>query len=184
MDKRGAWAFWISIILVVLFIVFLFLYLALFNSNNEGVYMGRVIENPVLSLSDEQALLDFDESFVFYLLYNMKAYNLHNPPLSSDYPKIELDVGGEIFSASVKKGLVSVTDVQILNKDIIIRTTKEEAVKMIRDKDYILQSFGDGKSTIEFVAGKTILFAKGYLNFYNSLTGKSITGNLIRIATD
>jgi hypothetical protein len=164
--------------------VFLFLYLALFNSNNEGVYNGRVIENPVLSLSDEQALLNFDESFVFYLLYNMKAYNLHNPPLSSDYPKIEIDVGGEIFSANVKKGLISVSDVQILNKDLIIKTTKEEAVKMMRDKNYVSQSFGDGKSIIELVASKTMLFAKGYLNLYNEIIGKSVTGNLIRIATD
>jgi len=184
MDKRGAWAFWISIMLVILLIIFLFFYIALFDSNNEGVYTGRVIENPVLGLSDEQALLNFDESFVFYLLYNMKAYNLHNPPLSSDYPKMEVDVGGEIFSANVKKGLISVRSAQILNRDVVIRTTKEEVIGMIRNKNYIQESFNDGSSSFELVASKTALFAKGYLNFYNGITGKSITGNLIRIATD
>jgi hypothetical protein len=184
MNRKGAWVFWISIILVIFLIAFLFLYLALFNSNNKGVYSGRVIENPVLSFSDEQAISEFNENFVFYLLYDMKAYNLHNPPLSSDYPRIEINVGGEIFSASVKGGEIFVSDVQILDKDIVIRTTKEEAVKMMRDENYVSQSFNDGKSSIELAASKTSLFAKGYLNFYNGIIGKSITGNLIRIATD
>ena len=184
MDKKGAWVFWVSIVLAVMLVVIIFLYFALFKSNNEGVYEGMDIVNPVLGLSDEQAVLDFNESFVFYLLYSIKAYNLHNPPLSSDYPKIEMDVGGEVFGATVKKGIISVSENLIFDKDVIIRTTKEEAVKMMRDKNYVTQSFNDEKSEIELVADKTTLFAKGYLNMYTELTGKSITGNLIRIATD
>ncbi len=128
--------------------------------------------------------MEFDESFVFYFLYDLKAYNLHNPPLSSNYPKIEVDVEGEIFSSSVKKGIILVSSIQMLNKDIILKTTKEEIVKMMQDKEYVTQSFNDGKSSIEFIAGKSVLFAKGYLNLYNNLIGKSVTGNLIRIATD
>ncbi len=45
--------------------------------------------NPAEGLSVEQAIVEFDESFVYYLLFNIKAYNLHNPPLSSAEPRIE-----------------------------------------------------------------------------------------------
>jgi hypothetical protein len=184
MNKRGKWALWVSIALAVILILILFVYFALFKPNNEKVYSGMNIQNPAAELSDEEAVIAFDESFVFYLLYNIKAYNLHNPPLSSSVPRIEINVGGEIFNAVIEKGMIKVARGEIETKDIVIRTTKEEAVKMMRDKSYVTKSFNDGKSGIELVAGKTTLFAKGYLNLYNELMGKSVTGNIIRIYTD
>jgi hypothetical protein len=184
MNKKGALWLWISIILIALLVIVTFLYFALFNVNNESVYAGMQIINPVEGLDDKQALALFDESFVFYLLYEIKAYNLHNPPLSSDYPKIQINVGEQIFNADIKKGLINVAKDEIEDEDVVIRTSAEEAVKMLRDKNYVTKSFNDGKSEIELVASKTTLFAKGYLNLYNEITGKSITGNLIRIYTD
>ena len=183
MDKRGAVIFWVSTILAVLLIAATFLYFALFKVDNQSVYAGQEIKNPALGLTNEQAVTAFDEGFVFYLLYNIKAYDLHNPPLSSDNPRIVVDVGDEVFSATVKKGIIDVSRERIAKEDIIIKTTKEEAVKMIRDKSYITKSFNDGKSEIKLVADKMTLFAKGYLNLYSELTGKSVTGNLIRIST-
>ncbi|MBS3065853.1 hypothetical protein J4229_02280 [Candidatus Pacearchaeota archaeon] len=183
MGKKGSFIFWVSIILAVLLIIIAFLYFALFKPQTSG---GKsvILNNPVSGLTDEQAVVAFNESFVIYLLYSIKAYNLHNPPLSSNYPKLEIDVGGDIFSANVQKGAIYVSKNEIFEEDVIIRTTKEEAVKMLRDKNYVVKSFNDGKSGIELVASKTTLFAKGYLNMYTELTGKSITGNLIRIASD
>lgn len=183
MHKKG-WALWLSITLVAVLIMVIFAYFVLFKPDNSRVYSGQELENPAEGLSDEQAVLAFDESFVFYLLYSIKAYNLHNPPLSSEIPRIEILVGEDVFNANVKKGIISVEKGEISNEDVVIRTTKEEAVKMVRDKNYVTQSFNDGKSGIDLIAGKTTLFAKGYLNMYNELTGKSITGNIIRIYTD
>ena len=182
MNKRGGKVFWISASLIVLLIASLFLYFVLFKPNNLSSY-SQTLKNPVFGLTDEQAVIDFNEDFVLYLLYSIKADNLHNVPLTSNYPKIEIDVGDEIFSATVKKGVISVGRGEILNEDAVIRTTKEEAVKMLRDKSYVTKSFNDGKSGIELVADRTTLFAKGYLNMYNELTGNSITGNIIRIST-
>ena len=183
MNKRGSKLLWVSVSLAVLLILAIFLYFALFNPNNQSVYSGQEIRNPAVNLTNEEAVIAFDESFVFYLLYNLKAYNLHNPPLSSDYSKLEINVGGEIFSATVKKGVIAVSREEILEKDAIIKTTREEAVKMMRDKSYVAKSFNDGLSGMELVASKTTLFAKGYLNLYNEIIGKSVTGNLIRIIT-
>lgn len=182
MGKRGSVIFWVSAILVVLLVLVIFLYFALFRQSSS--YSGATLKNPVEGLNDSQALAAFDESFVQYLLYSIKAYNLHNVPLSSNYPRMEIDVEGEIFNANVRKGAISVTRGEIANEDVVIRTTGEEAIKMLRDRDYVARSFSESKSVIELVADKTTLFAKGYLTMYNELTGKSITGDIIRISTD
>lgn len=183
MDKKGRWILWVSIILVIVLVIIFFFYFALFNPRN-SVYEGQEITNPAFGMTAEQARISFDESFVFYLLYSIKAYNLHNPPLSSNVPKIEIHVEGEIFNAVIESGAINVEKGSIAEKDIIITTNKDEAIKMMNDKNYVTESFNAGKSTIELVADKTTLFAKGYLGLYNELTGKSITGNVIRIYLD
>lgn len=172
---------WVALGLVFVLVIMSFLYLALFNVDNSSVYDKLKITNPSGNLSVERAIEVFDESFIFYLLYNIKAYNLHNPPLSSDRPKIEVDVGDEVFKAVIDDGMINVSRGDIIGEDIIIKTSKEEVILMMDDKEYIEQSFELGKSEIVLVAGKTTLFAKGYLSMYTELTGKSITGNMIRI---
>lgn len=180
MNKRG-WILWVSIILVVVFLIVLFFYWALYNPKNGGSYASNEVVNPSTDLSLEQAIAVFDERFVFYILFSIKSYNLHNPPLSSDTPKIEFYIDNDVYRAEIVKGAINVEKGDIADEDIIIRTTKEEAVKMTQDKKYITQSFNSGKSTIELISGKTELFSKGYLSMYTELTGKSIVGNVIRI---
>jgi hypothetical protein len=180
MDKEGRWVLWASAAIVALLIAAIFFYFVMFKPNNDGIYSGGV-ENPASGMSDVEAAAAFNESFVFYLLYSIKAYNLHNPPLSSSAPRIEVDVGGDVFNAVVNDGAIKVARGQINGEDAVIRTSKQEAVKMIRDKNYVVQSFRDGLSSIELAADKTTLFAKGYLNLYTEVTGKSVTGNIIRI---
>lgn len=177
MNKRGSWIYWVSMSSVFLLIVTAFLYVALFKPNNGS----REMVNPISGMSIDEAVNNFDSSLVVYLLYSMGAGNLHNPPLSSDYPRLEVVVDGERYNAVVKNGEISVGDGQIAGEDIILETTKEESVKMIQDKNYIAQSFREGRSSIDTVASKTKLFSKGYLTFYNEIMGKSITGNVVRI---
>ena len=183
MDKRGSLFLWISIILVVALVAAIFFYFVMFNPNNEKVYAGQEIKNPAANLTTEEAIMAFDEDFVFYLLYSIKAYNLHNPPLSSNMPKMEIHAGDDVFNAVIDNGMINIKLGKIESRDAIITTSREEVVKMLKDRDYVTKSFNDGKSTIELVADKTTLFAKGYLNLYTELTGKSVTGNVIRIYT-
>ena len=178
MNKRGSWIYWVSMSSVFLLILTAFLYLALFNPNGN---IMQEVNNPILGLSIDEAVNTFDGSFVLYLLYSMGAGGLHNPPLSSDVPKIEIVVDGEAYNAVVKNGEISVNEGSASGEDIIIRTTKEESVKMMQDKYYVAQSFKEDLSSIELVAGKTKLFSKGYLTLYNEIMGKSITGNVVRI---
>ena len=139
--------------------------------------------NPVSALSNEQAVAQFDDTFVYYLLVSIKAYNLHNPPLSSSTPKMNIYVDNLTYNAEIVNGQIKIYNGETSNQDINIKTTREEAVKMLRSKDYVSVSFQQGLSSIDKVAGQSTLFSKGYLNLYTELTGKSITGNVIRIYT-
>lgn len=132
------------------------------------------ISNPVIGLSDEEAIEQFDENFVLYLMARVGAGELHNPPLSSNTPKIEFDLGGEFYYVEIRGGGIYVGEGRVEGEDMVIVTSKSEAVKMIRDAQYIGDSFRNGGSSVELVVGKPKLIAKGYYGLYKELTGKEI----------
>ena len=161
----------------------MFLYMSLFKpKNNSGNYV--TLKNPAADLSIDQVVQQFDEEFVYYLLFQIKAYNLHNPPLSSDTPKINILVGEDEYSAIIEKGNIIVSKKFAAEQDIMIVTTKKEAAMMIKYPDYVKDSFAKKESSIEMSAGKATLFSKGYLNLYQEVTGKSVSGNVIKIYTE
>ena len=181
MNKKGSRALIISIVVLLIFVVILFFFFALFRPSYSKGYNGVAIPNPTDGLTTEQAIASFNESFVSYILYSIKAYNLHNPPLSSNDPRIEFKIDSDLYWAVIQNGVIQVSKTEMNSPDVIITTTKEEGVKMVQNKEYIQQSFSSGKSGIELLASKATLFAKGYLSLYTSLTGKSVTGNVVRI---
>ena len=83
-------------------------------------------------------------------------------------------VSDYIYNAEVKKGVISIVRGSIEKKDIIILTSKQEVVKMLRNKNYISTSFRNSLSNVELVAGKTRLATKGYIGLYTKLTGDDI----------
>jgi hypothetical protein len=135
-----------------------------------------ILQNPLINLTDEQAVAQFNESFVLYLLASIGAQKLHSPPLSSDTPKIGIHVGEEVYSSEIKKGWIDVSkeNYDAEKVDIVLRTSKEEAVKMMRNRDNIVKSFNEGRSSLEIVATKSELLVKGYLNIYSELTGETL----------
>jgi hypothetical protein len=181
MDKGAKGALWFSIAVMVGLVIILFLYFVLFEPRDNIAYTGQAVSNPASGLTEEQAIAAFDESFVYSFLVSIKAYNLHNPPLSSDKPRIQIEVEDETFNTVIDSGEIIVGKGNIAGEDVLIRTTRLEIVKIINDKTYARGSFNEGKSEIVFVAGKTLLFSKGYLNLYKQITGSSITGNIIRM---
>jgi len=168
---------WLVIVLVVLGIVFAvggyFAYYV-FVGPDYSSNSGNGLENPVGGLTDTEAVLQFDEDFVLYLLYSIEANKLHRPPLSDNRPKIEIRAGNVPFNAEVFKGAITVREGTIGNEDIVITTTKSEAVRMLRNPAYVVESFRSGKSTIILEASEVSLAAKGYLSLYQKLTGEKI----------
>ena len=174
MKKRG-----ISSVVIVILIILVVLLVAagayfyvafVYVSDFPEIYND--IENPAEGLTEEQAIAAFDEEFVLYLLYNIRAYVLKNPPLSSDTPMMEIHVGNDIYNAEVIDREIFVEEGTIFGEDIVITTSKLEAVKMINDREYIQESFNNGGAAIELKAAEATLFAKGYLKIYKEVTGE------------
>ena len=187
MKKRGSsWIILLFVLLIMIVIICaVFGYFYIKKSYVKESYRTKIssgeIKNPAQNLNIEQAKQNFDEGFIFYLLVNINAYQLHNPPMSSDTPKIEIIVEDQKFNAEVDSGTINVKKGTISEKDIVIRTTKDEALKMMNNKSYVEQSFKVGNSQIEMINSKTTLFSKGYLGLYEDITGKSLTGSAIKI---
>ena len=118
-NNRGKWSLWASIGLVVVLIIILFLYLALKGPNYDEQYSTKNLVNPTEGLSLEQAVEKFDESFVYYLLFSIKAYNLHNPPLSGNSPKMEIFVGNEQYNSIINKGKIEIGRGDLEKEDIL-----------------------------------------------------------------
>jgi hypothetical protein len=173
--KRGLGRIWIIVIILLLVVSFLtgfVTYFIFFGPDYQENYSGgTVLKNPAAGKSLEEAVAEFDENFVYYFLVSIKAYNLHSPPLSSDLPRIEFYIGEQIYNAKVDEGVIRVGRGEIEDEDIIIRTSTVEAVKMVKSRDYVFDSFANGGSKIGLVTGETELALKGYLKLYEELVG-------------
>ncbi|MEJ2267585.1 MAG: hypothetical protein P8X70_00730 [Nanoarchaeota archaeon] len=110
---------------------------------------------------------DIEKELVNYGAVILKLYNLHSIPFTNINPEIQINIDENIYSLEIIKGDIFLSDGEIQNPDIILRTTNEEIFKMIENEDYAEESISLGKTSIELVANKFILFSKGYLNLYN-----------------
>lgn len=166
--------FLIGIIFVLSFsLIGLCIWYFVFHSPDySGKYRGR---DSGKVLSFEEAMAQFDESFVRQVLISVEAYDLHSPPFSSDTPKILFYIDDEAYHAEISDGEITVARGMITDQDIIFWTSKEEAVRMIVNREYIDDSFLEGHSRIELSAGKLELASKGYLSLYQELTGKDLS---------
>ena len=180
--KRRKWPFILGIALILLMILMMFFYFATASPSKPRA--GTEIQNPIQGLTNEEAILQFSEEYINYLVFAIGGWKLHNPPLSDDTPKIKVIVDEEIYFSEIVNGEIKTERKEIEDEDIIIRATKQEIVNAIKSLDmenYIKQSVEDGKTSLELRASYTTLFSKGYLNLYKDVTGKSFTGSVVRI---
>ena len=175
--KKNRTALIVGIILVLMLIICAFLYLALSKPN----YPKQVVNNPITGSTEN---LVIGEEHLLYVLSELGAYNLHNPPASGDTPKIEVLVDSDKFNAEVQGGKLSVQKGESSSPDIRISTTRSEVISAISSgnvKEYMKSSVNSKKTNVELVEGYSRLFFKGYLTLYQEMTGKSMTGSVIRI---
>lgn len=173
--------FWLifGVILIVVLAVGLFFYFVTAKPN----YEKQDIEKPIKQ-GENLSNIVIEEIHIAYILNELGAYNLHNSPLSSDKPRIEVQVDEEKFAAEIDKGIINVEKGSSEGPDIKIITTREEVINAIISKEiknYIKNSVNEGKTRLKLVAGYTELFSKGYLSLYQELTGKSFSASVIRI---
>ena len=168
----------VFVFLLILLLVFVVYFLFFVGRDYSAVYEQRLasgeIKNPLENLSVEEAVENFNEDFVYYFLVANKAYNLRDTILDDHPPHLEFNIDGEIYTGIIDDGEISVVKENRVDEDIIISTSKEEAVKMMLDDDYIEESVANGATEIGLVASKTKLAAKGYLDLYEEMTGEKI----------
>ena len=112
---------------------------------------------------------EIEKELVNYASIVLKLYNLHNIPFTSITPKIQIYVEKNPYLVEITKGVIIIDSKAINNPDIIIRTTYEEVFKIIENEDYAGESVSLGKTTVEAVADKFTLFAKGYLTLLDEI---------------
>ena len=175
MGKKIIWI--IAIILAVLFLVSAFLYYSLLNPN----YPKPVFESSVYEITENTVI---EPIHISYVLTEIGAYQLHNPVLSSDTPKINTKITDTWYFSEVKSGQVITKKATTTNPDIIIYTNSKEILESIKSgdvKSYIKSSVSSGETSLELKAGYHTLFSKRYLPIYTELTGKTLTGGVIKI---
>ena len=185
MKKR----WWVLIIILMILTAIVAVFYILYFQIPIRFTSEQNIVNPAKTLSPEQAILDFNESYADYLIFLIGGQKLHNPPLSSNNPKIKIVLGEEIFISEVNKGVINTRRADLDEVDLIIRTSRQEIVNAILSSDaklYLKQSVSSGNIQLEMVGSYPSLFSKGYLGLYKEITGEEIegegiTGKIIRI---
>jgi len=175
---------------ITLILIIAFVYMSLYGPNYTETYNQKIqsgeIQNPIteFQLSNdvqknkiliENNLLgtlntsEIKKGLIKYASVILQLYNLHNIPFTQITPKIQVYIGQDAYNVEVTEGTIIIKEGEIQDADIIIRTTNEEALKISENGNYAKGSVSSGKTTIEFVASKIILFAKGYSTLYQEL---------------
>jgi len=121
----------------------------------------------ITSLFANTSIEEMEKEFIYYAAVKLKIYNLQEIPFTSIRPQIQIQIDNRSYFVEVSEGEIFVNKGLAENPDIILKTGYEEIFKMTEAD--ISESFSSGKSEIEIVANKFVLFSKGYLNFYREL---------------
>ncbi len=183
------------IIIFGIFLVLLIVFVAGFLLR-KPTYVEIILENPIIGIVEantdvngevdipvviEQAIMEFNEDYINYLLAALGTGYLHKSIIGGS-PFLELIMndssGNEIWHAEIIEGMPNSALGEIDNEDLRITVSKEEAVKAILSEDvkqFMKDSYNTGNLKIDMVANKAELFSKGYLNMYKELTGEEIS---------
>jgi len=192
MERKGVTST-VVILLIVIFLIVLCVFIGFFiyfkmneSSNNPSVI---IVANPMngivqtntqygvvnQSAAIEQGVLNFNESYISYLLNSLGTSNLHKSNLGYGNPKIEIIMGQETWNSELGDTLIIMKNPSD-DPDIRVRMSKEEAVRALLSPDikqYMKDDVTLGKIQIDMIAGKVELYSKGYLEMYNKLTQKN-----------
>ncbi len=141
--------------LIVLILIISFIYLSV-NGNKDyaGIYSEHAQKQVVESL-----------------VTSLKLYQVHEIPYLRITPKIQIYVREDVYFVNayyleIIKGEVVIKDGETNEKDIIIRTTKEEILKIVNDSNYIKESLSSGRTVVEKATSDFVLFTKGYPDIF------------------
>lgn len=114
------------------------------------------------------------------IIIALKLYNVHEIPYTKITPKIQIYIEeNNLFVNSyyveIIDGNINIKNGETKDEDIIIRTTKEEVLKIASDNTYITESLFSKRTTVEKATSDFILFTKGYSTLFwkNDITNQN-----------
>lgn len=131
-------------------------------SINDPAAFFSFIQDKLANQSEENLSIIIKESITYALIY-LKAYNLHNPPLSSDTPRMQFLIDDDYYNSEIIEGEIYTRDGQAAMPDITITTSQEEILKMTASSGYIQKSILSGTSELTTNTDIATLYFKGYL---------------------
>jgi len=166
--------------IAILIVAFSIVFLVFIEQKGEK----QNIEKPDLTnmTNNNSSALVLKEEYFDYILNEIGAYNLHNPPLSSEKPIIKFDIEGEFFTSEIAENKITTKKGDFGQEDLLFTITKTEIINAITSDDmkgYFVESVKSGKISIEIKTDKKQLFLKGYLSLYKELTGSEISPDQI-----
>ena len=128
------------------------------------------IEKPALSAGEP-----VEEEHIQYLINELGAYKLHNPPLSDKTPVIEVLVTNpnQYFTVTVEGNVPKTTPGRADDPDIRISGSSDAVVQLLSAGDIAAESkklSDEGKITVEVLKDMPELVAMGYKALYDELT--------------
>lgn len=181
----------LAILLIILILAAVFIYYVIFNpkesqkDKGENPYKDQVKdlidEKKAFTQNDTKPLANYQkpikEEHISYVLYELEADKLHNPPASAENPIIRLDVDNTIFMARVINNKITVEEGEGKGEDIRVIATRKAIIDAIKSDDVaktIKNSINTGESKLEIVSDNKELLMKGYLTIYKELTGDQV----------
>ena len=111
---------------------------------------------------------------VQWLVNELGAYKLHNPPFSGKIPEMEMLVttDNKYFTVTVKQNFPEVSEGRATNPDIRISGSREVVAKLLAAGDIIAEAkklSDEGKIKLDILKDMTELAAMGYKALYDEL---------------
>ncbi len=180
------------IFLVIVFILLLVFFYGVFKSPQTQNINRIVLENPLKNIVFtntnvygevnkmqviKEAVLEFDEDYINYVLIALGVSNLHKSNIGYGNPVIKFVLGDEVWISELEGGNLVTENVESDGEDLMVILSKQEAVEALLASDvegFMKDSVVSGRTEIEMIAGKVELASKGYLSMYKELTGEEV----------
>ena len=185
--------FILIIITFIFFILGILFYFGIFShkfikDNNSSVQLENPINKIIFKNQDsrdfvkreliiEQALFEFNEEYINYLLIALKVKNLHKSTIGYGNPIIQLSIDEEYWVTEINGDEIITNKGISKEKDLIIYITKRRAIEALLSlsiEESIKGLAINGEIKMELISGKVELGSKGYLKMYTELTGKDL----------
>ena len=134
------------------------------NTNAEG----KINKDKLI----EQALENFDENYINYILISSGVNELHKSLIGHGNPSIELVINNEMWDVEMNDGNLITKKSSTDNEDFKVYISKEQIINALLSEDpakFLKDLFLDGSIKAEVMTGKTEILSKGYLGMYQKL---------------